>query len=420
MRAASAVINFKVPVSAGTSPVTSYTVTVHGGPEDGSTYSGPGTQYGLRGLQLPIPSLTIGQSYTFTVNANNNAGVGEPSAPSNTLIPSLHPHVSTSADVGPFCFDPKKARVLTPADLTVVDMGGAVLNLQANTVYEYTDFRNVGGVNVIGPGTVIRYCKITGILNWQRNDAAPNTYRFFDTYFANGTSNVWLLDHCTVDSPGTYNDQSGRGAIFNPAIGSIVVGWAQGATTPTDQIMRYCELRYGGDGIHPGGWCCFEYNFCHQTMSNVADPIWSFLHCDLFQYDGGQPQVIARYNRLGDDNDASTSSMQEEGGHTNNHSSTHRNYGNLFQNKGNYCCYGGITSGPGVQYVTDIQWYSNHVKRSDLDTLNGIYNAFYGQSGDTTSTIYAFNNVFERDLSPANPPTYPGPPPSWPWPNILP
>jgi hypothetical protein len=68
-------ISFTAPVSEGGSPITAYTVTAAPG---GAQATGPGSPLTLGGL-------TAGETYTFTVTADNSAGTGQASAPSNAV-----------------------------------------------------------------------------------------------------------------------------------------------------------------------------------------------------------------------------------------------------------------------------------------------------------------------------------------------
>jgi hypothetical protein len=75
---AQAIVKFAPPVSSGTSPITSYTVT-----------SSPGgvTKTGTAG-PITVTGLTNGKTYTFTVKAGNVVGFGPASSPSNSVTPN--------------------------------------------------------------------------------------------------------------------------------------------------------------------------------------------------------------------------------------------------------------------------------------------------------------------------------------------
>ncbi len=72
-----AVVTFTPPAVDGGAAITSYTVTVSPG---GRTVTGSGSP-------IVIAGLTSGTAYTFTVTANNSAGPGSASAPSNSVTP---------------------------------------------------------------------------------------------------------------------------------------------------------------------------------------------------------------------------------------------------------------------------------------------------------------------------------------------
>jgi hypothetical protein len=78
-------VTFKMPVSDGGSPITSYTVTatdVTNPANGGQTATGSGSP-------ITVTGLADGDKYTFTVTATNAKGTGPPSAPSNTVVPGL-------------------------------------------------------------------------------------------------------------------------------------------------------------------------------------------------------------------------------------------------------------------------------------------------------------------------------------------
>lgn len=76
----SASVTFTAPADNG-SPIGYYVITAHnpGGPGDGTQWSGGGSP-------VTKPSLTAGETYTFTIAAVNGVGQGSDSAPSNAVI----------------------------------------------------------------------------------------------------------------------------------------------------------------------------------------------------------------------------------------------------------------------------------------------------------------------------------------------
>ncbi|WP_221060406.1 Ig-like domain-containing protein [Shewanella algae] len=81
---ASATVSFSAPASAGGAAISSYTVTSSPG---GLTASGAGSP-------LIVSGLSNGTDYSFTVSANNTAGSGQASSPSNTVTPKANQTIS--------------------------------------------------------------------------------------------------------------------------------------------------------------------------------------------------------------------------------------------------------------------------------------------------------------------------------------
>ncbi|NKZ42433.1 Ig-like domain-containing protein [Shewanella algae] len=83
---ASATVSFSAPASTGGAAISSYTVTSSQG---GFTASGTGSP-------LTVSGLSNGTDYSFTVSANNTAGTGPASSPSNTVTPKANQTISFS------------------------------------------------------------------------------------------------------------------------------------------------------------------------------------------------------------------------------------------------------------------------------------------------------------------------------------
>ncbi|MFP9131963.1 Ig-like domain-containing protein [Shewanella algae] len=81
---ASATVSFSAPASTGGAAISSYTVTSTPG---GLTASGAGSP-------LTVSGLSNGTDYSFTVSANNTAGTGPASSPSNTVTPKANQTIS--------------------------------------------------------------------------------------------------------------------------------------------------------------------------------------------------------------------------------------------------------------------------------------------------------------------------------------
>jgi hypothetical protein len=88
----SATVSWTAPSSNGGSAITKYTVT----PFIGSTAQTPVTVTGSPpATTVPVPGLTNGTSYTFTVTASNANGSGPASSPSSAVTPSTVPGAPT-------------------------------------------------------------------------------------------------------------------------------------------------------------------------------------------------------------------------------------------------------------------------------------------------------------------------------------
>lgn len=80
-----ATISWVPPTSVGSGPITQYVLTSAPAGRDGANLHVAGTSH-----TATIASLTDGTRYSFTVTAVNAAGPGQPSLPSNSVVPS-HP-----------------------------------------------------------------------------------------------------------------------------------------------------------------------------------------------------------------------------------------------------------------------------------------------------------------------------------------
>ena len=88
-------VTFTAPTSKGTSAISSYTVTPSSGGNNGTPVQGSSSP-------ITVSGLTNGQSYTFTVTANNESGPGLPSSASSAVTPVGPPDAPTgvTAQVG--------------------------------------------------------------------------------------------------------------------------------------------------------------------------------------------------------------------------------------------------------------------------------------------------------------------------------
>jgi titin len=136
---AKATVSFTPPLSSGSSPITSYTVTSN---PDGITQSGSASP-------ITVTGLTNGQPYTFTVTAKNSVGPSPASSYSNSVTPTGVPDAPTnvSATAG-------NARA-TVNFSPPASSGGS-------NIASYTVTSSPGGITQSGPGNQIT---ITGLTN---------------------------------------------------------------------------------------------------------------------------------------------------------------------------------------------------------------------------------------------------------------
>ena len=93
----SAQVSFTAPTSTGGSPITRYTVTA----TDGTTAGNGGQTASGTSSPITVPGLTNGDSYTFTVRAENAAGSSLASSPSSPVTPRTVPGAPTAVSATP-------------------------------------------------------------------------------------------------------------------------------------------------------------------------------------------------------------------------------------------------------------------------------------------------------------------------------
>jgi hypothetical protein len=114
-------VTFTPPADSGGSPVTGYTVTSSPG-------GGVDRNAGTTAIAHVVTGLTNGTPYTFTVRATNAAGLGAPSAASNTVTPSATQNTTAGSAANYFFHE-----------------GGRFVSLDATTTHRWYRFRAVAG-----------------------------------------------------------------------------------------------------------------------------------------------------------------------------------------------------------------------------------------------------------------------------------
>ena len=123
-----AVLSFAPPASNGGSAITGYTVTASPGGQAQATAGSP----------VSFTGLTNGTSYTFTVRAQNAAGIGPVSTASNAVVPQGEPTVSGFGDLtrtwgaAPFTLTPPESQSTAP--FTYASANPSVATVQGNVV----------------------------------------------------------------------------------------------------------------------------------------------------------------------------------------------------------------------------------------------------------------------------------------------
>jgi titin len=135
---AQATVSWGVPISVGSSAVTSYTVTAS---------PGGATATATEGLTATVTGLTNGTSYTFTVFATNAAGNGPPSAPSAAIVPATTP-------------DPPTHVTAAAGDMQATIMWTAPASNGGAAILSYTVTATPGGATVTSPSPV---ATVTGL-----------------------------------------------------------------------------------------------------------------------------------------------------------------------------------------------------------------------------------------------------------------
>jgi len=209
----SATVTWSPPAADGESPVTGYTVTASPSGQVCVWDSGP--------LTCRFDSLVAGTSYTFTVSAMNNAGVGTDSEPSNAVIPwsgaAFHPVapariLDSRNGTGGW---PGALTAGTAADLIVAGRGGVPSSAIAVVLNVTVTEPSADAYLTVWPtGTAKPF---VSNLNFTARQTIPNlvTVGLGDAGAASFASSLGTLD-VVVDVAGYYDN--GVGDLFNTVI----------------------------------------------------------------------------------------------------------------------------------------------------------------------------------------------------------
>ena len=139
---AHASVSFSPPAASGGSPISAYTVT---STPDGKTATGTASP-------ITVTGLTNGTAYTFTVAATNGQGVGEASAPSNSVTPTSSTVTVPGAPTG---VTATAGNAKATVSFTAPADGGSPIT-------SYTVTSSPGGKTATGSGSSIM---VTGLTN---------------------------------------------------------------------------------------------------------------------------------------------------------------------------------------------------------------------------------------------------------------
>jgi titin len=138
---AQATVTFSPPTNSGGAPVTNYTVTSNPGAITATGAASP----------IVVPGLINGTPYTFTVTADNMAGTGPPSAPSNSVTPGVGATVPGAPTIG--------AATAGNAQATVAFTPGSA---GSSATLSYTVTSSPGGITASGAASPVT---VPGLVN---------------------------------------------------------------------------------------------------------------------------------------------------------------------------------------------------------------------------------------------------------------
>jgi alpha-tubulin suppressor-like RCC1 family protein len=239
----SASVSFSRPSSAGSTPITRYTVTA----TDTTTATDGGQKQSGTSSPITIAGLTNGDSYIFTVAASNASGTGPASAKSNSVLIAVRPSVaairSTASDGYGFCEVLSTGRVDCWGDNDIGELGNGTTN--------GPDCASNGHTCYDTPQTV------TGITN--AIAVASDDYYSYCAVLSTGRVDCWGFNGNSQLGNGTTGGPDG-----DPATGYDTPQGVTGITTavsltsndelPLDSEYGYCAV------LSSGRVDCWGYN----------------------------------------------------------------------------------------------------------------------------------------------------------------
>ena len=168
------------------------------------------------------------------------------------------------------------AQAPNPPTNVRLDAPSAFPDASNTGVPEGTILTNSGSITSSSDGQIIDARNITGTVTINHNNVTLKRSRvrgsgFWMVSIANGRTGA-VIEDSEIDGMGTAG--SGGGGV-------------QGTVT-----MRRTEIKGVADGVVPGSNSVYEDNWIH-ALSGPGSP-----HCDTFQIQGGQSNVVIRHNTL--------------------------------------------------------------------------------------------------------------------------